>query len=123
MFSGFASFQRFFKNDNCNENQYGEYSQNRETGDEPYKKINRRYLQRIKTAAETFLDADWDGVRISGGKNLNFLNGEVNRAVYDLVIQGAKLGFYGFQLVADFGKTGFQCNNGIDGLSFFQKLP
>mgnify|MGYP006877199415 CR=1 FL=1 len=58
-------------------NQYGEYSQNRETGDEPYKKINRRYLQRIKTAAETFLDADWDGVRISGGKNLNFLNGEV----------------------------------------------
>ena len=31
----------------------------------------------VQTAAESFLDADQNGVRVSGGENLDFLNGEV----------------------------------------------
>ena len=80
-------------------------------------------MQLVQTAAESFLDADQNGIRVSGGENLDFLDGEVNGTVHDLVIQGAKLGLQGFQLVADFGKAGFKGNDSINRFCLFQKRP
>ena len=85
-------YKDFPQNYNYDQNEHRKYCQDREAGYEPYQEIYGRYFQLIDTAAESFLDADRDGVRVGGGQDLDFLYGEVDGAVYNLVIQGAQLG-------------------------------
>ena len=92
----YSYFKDFLQNYDYNQNQHCQHDQDREAGYEPHHKIYGGDFQLVQAAAESFLNADQNSIRVSGGENLDFLDGEVNGAVDDLVIQGAELGLQGF---------------------------